>query len=735
MVTLTGTAGVGKSRLALQIGEILLDDFGDGVCFISLSSLADPALILTAVAEGLAIKESGRDLLETVSEQIKEKHLLLVMDNYEHLLGGAWVVAELLDRCRNLHMLITSQVPLHLSRENEYAVQPLMVPDPKRLPNVSILERCEAVSLFIERARAVKREFTLTGDNARAVAEICVRLDGLPLAIELAAARVKLLPPQALLRRLDSRLRLLTGGPRDLPARHQTLRAAIDWSHSMLSAEEQRLLPRISVFSVGCSVESAEAICNPGEALDILACITSLVDKSLLLQEGTEEPRLRLLETIREYAGEKLAASGEAELIAEAHARFFLALAEEAESQLSGPRQAEWVTRLDSELDNLREAMRWFLSRSRPEEELRLAVAVFLFWRIHGHWAEAQRWLTQGLGKAETIDLGLRASVLSVLGMFLWMREELEESIVVLTRAVEMASAAGDYQTRAHALNRLGVVHADQREFEQASTGFDESLRLARELGMFELQGIVLNNLGALAGNQEDVKTASRRYQEALIIYTGLEMTNSMCLTQINLGWIALREGNLEEAETWFHESLIAAEELNDGGRMVAAFDGKGRAALQSGRLDEAERYFQESLRLAKQLNAKRGIATALVNLGDVSRRTGRLDGARDTLRAGLELARELAHVEDELEALDCMTSLAYDEGRHDRAVRLKAAELAERERAHVAPDLLVARSGQALCQRLRVSLGDAAFSQAWTQGESMSLEEALAYALGAEAD
>ncbi len=735
MVTLTGSAGSGKTRLALELGEKLIDDFHDGVFLVSLSSLADPMLVPSAMAEVLGIKEEpGRDLLETIAEGINEKRLLLVMDNYEHVLSAAWVVAQLLDSCRYLHVLTTSQVPLHLTGENEYAVQPLSIPDPKNLPEPSTLARYEAVSLFTERARAASPDFVITDDNARAVAEICVRLDGLPLAIELAAARVKILPPQALLKRLNSRLRLLTGGATDRPARHQTLRAALDWSYSLLTAGEQKMLARLSVFSGGCSLESAEAVCDPDGALDILEGIASLVDKSLLRQEGKEEPRLRMLETVREYAGERLGGSGEDERIRDAHALFFIGLARIAEGELTGPLQSEWLGRLDSDLDNLREAMGWLLSRERAEEELQLAVGVLLFWRIRGHWTEAQRWLEQGLAKAESVNPGLKASALSALAMFLWMRDYREDGIAVLEEAVQMAGLAGDEQTRAQALNRLGVLHADQRGFERASASFEESLQLARELGIEELQGIVLNNLGVLASDQEDLNRASERYREALTIYTQLEMTESICVTEINLGWLALRQGDLEEAETWFHQSLRAAERVSDSLRMAAALHGQGRVALQSSRFDDAERYFQESLRLAEDLDARRSVAWALVNLGDVFSQTGRVDQARKSLRRGLQLTLDLAHVEDELDALGCMASLAYAEGRHDRAVRLKAAELAERERAHIASDLLVARSGKALCERLKASLGDRAFSEAWTKGESMNPSEALAYALSADA-
>jgi predicted ATPase len=394
LLTLTGPGGTGKTRLALQAAERAMGLFSDGVVFVSLASLTDPGLVPFTIAGILKVKErSGQPILETLIEHLRAKRLLLVLDNFEHLLPAAEVVSHLLAVCPELTILVTSRAVLHLAAEHEYPVLPLALPDPRHLPELGALSQYDAVTLFVQRAQTVTPSFAVANENAPAVAEICQRLDGLPLAIELAATRIKLFPPQALLQRLSSRLKLLTGGATDRPTRQQTLRNTLDWSYSLLSEEEQALFARLAVFAGGCSFEAAEAVCNPEGELDLLAGMASLVDRSLIRQEGEEEPRFSMLETIREYAHEKLDERGEGHTIRAAHAGYFLQLAEEAEPELTGPKQGAWLSRLDEELDNLRGALRWFLERGEVEEELRLAAALFCYWRPRGFWSEGGRWL------------------------------------------------------------------------------------------------------------------------------------------------------------------------------------------------------------------------------------------------------------------------------------------------------------------------------------------------------
>ena len=357
LLTLTGPGGTGKSRLALQSAADLIEEFEDGVFFVALATLTDHTLVTSSVAQVLGVRESGdQPLLEGIKDYLQDKRLLLVLDNFEQVLEAAPQAGEILSAAPRLKVLATSRIPLGIYGEREYAVPPLAIPDPKRLPTLEVLSQYEAVRLFIERAEATKAGFEITSENAPAVAEICARLDGLPLAIELAAARIKLLPPSSILARLTNRLKLLTGGARDLPERQRTLRGAIEWSHTLLDEGEKTLFARMAIFSGGRTLEAIEAVCDAQGDLpmDAFDSVSSLVDKSLLRQEeGPEgEPRFMMLETIHEYAREKLRESGEAEEIGHAHARHFLGLAEEAE--LTGPEQAWWLERLEAEHDNLR---------------------------------------------------------------------------------------------------------------------------------------------------------------------------------------------------------------------------------------------------------------------------------------------------------------------------------------------------------------------------------------------
>ena len=404
LVTLIGTGGVGKTRLSLQIATDLLDAFADGVYFVPLAPISDPDLVVPTIAQTLGLQETrDQSLLDLLKAYLQDKHMLLLLDNFEQVVSAAGEVAALLATCPTLKVLVTSREVLHVQAELEFAVPPLAMPDPKRLPDLVTLSQYEAVALFIERAQAARPEFQLTNANAPVVAEICARLDGLPLAIELAAARSKLLPPQALLARLGQRLQLLTSSTRDVPARQQTLRKTIQWSYDLLTAQEQHLFCRLAVFVGGCTLESVEAVSAAlGEAtLPVLDGVASLLDKNLLhhaAQEG-EELRLLMLETIREFGWEALAESGEREATQAAHAAYYLALAEEAELALGGPQQLLWLERLEREYDNLRAALHWLrlqgssagVGGEAAELALRLETALSWFWIVRGYQNDGRR--------------------------------------------------------------------------------------------------------------------------------------------------------------------------------------------------------------------------------------------------------------------------------------------------------------------------------------------------------
>jgi len=426
LLTLTGTGGIGKTRLGLQVATKLDEDFADGVSFVALAPTSNPDLVMSTIAGVLELKEAGEQpLLEQLKAFLRDKCLLLLLDNFEQVVVAAPGLSALLTDCPQLKMLVTSRAALHIQGEYEFPVPPLAVPDLKRLPSPDMLPQYAALALFIQRARAIKPDFQLTKANAGAIAEICVRLDGLPLAIELAAARIKLLPPQALLRRLSHRLEVLTGGAQDLPDRQQTLRNTLAWSYDLLTEQEQRLFRWLSIFVGGCTLEAIESVCHGAghEKIDVLDTVASLIDKSLLHQAEQEtgegdEPRLVLLETIRKYGLERLEVSGEMTLTRQTHAGYYLVLAEEAEPELDGPNQVSWLERLEREHDNLRAAMQWSLERREAghgmEMALRLGGALEPFWHVRGNWNEGQAFLERILTASEGISTFMRAKALRV---------------------------------------------------------------------------------------------------------------------------------------------------------------------------------------------------------------------------------------------------------------------------------------------------------------------------------
>jgi predicted ATPase len=415
LLTLTGMGGVDKTCLGLQIATDLLKDFADGVCFVSLAPISDPELVIPAITKTLGLSETrDQPFVERLAAHLHEKNMLLFLDNFEQVIRAAPVLTELLGRCPSLKILVTSREVLRVHSEQEIPVLPLALPDLSHLPEPKAVSQNAAVALFLQRVHSVQPDFQITTANARAIAAICTHLDGLPLALELAAARLKLLSPQALLARLEHRLQVLTWGPRDVHTRQQTLRNTLQWSYDLLDAQEQRLFRRLAVFVGGCTLEAVEAVYKAlgDEVMHVLDRVSSLFDKSLVQRKSTqrdEEPRLVMLETIREYGLECLTMSGELELTRRAHANYYLALAEEVDPKLEGPQQAVWLERLEREHVNLRAAMRWSLERGkdvqdtedRRELALRFGAVLWGFWIIHSHWSEGRTFLEQALAASE----------------------------------------------------------------------------------------------------------------------------------------------------------------------------------------------------------------------------------------------------------------------------------------------------------------------------------------------
>ena len=646
LLTLTGTGGTGKTRLALQSAAELIDEFEDGVFFVALAPISDPELVASAVAEALSVSESaGRALEANLREFLSNKELLLVLDNFEQVVDAAPLVGRLLSTCPGLEMLATSRVLLRVYGEHEYAVRPLQLPDPKDLPPIETLRQYEAIRLFTERAHAARADFALTNENAPAVAEICARLDGLPLAIELAAARTKLLSPQAICSRLGDPLSFLTGGARDLPARQRTLRGAIAWSHDLLDRGEQVLFAGLSVFSGGCALEAAETIFGAeGDSfVDVLEGLSSLLDKSLLRHEEGErgEPRFVMLETIREYARERLEVSGDAEEVRRLHAEYFLALAEQGASELWGPDEATWLGRLEIEHDNMRAALSWTLRSEEPELGVRLAGALWRFWDVRGYYGEGRRWLEEALardGRAsaararalegvgwladlqgdidravaaaeEGLSLGARAEIRAdvtasfkrILGSAAYVRGDHERAARLYDESLSLSQGARDERGVASSLLQLGNVSSDVGEYERAKKFYEEALALSRQLDDKALLGSALISVGAEFLLQGDYERGGMLNEEAAALYREQGNKGHLQYVLDNLGWAALMRGNPGQAETLFQESLALSRRLGDKLVAAEALEGLACSASTRGESERVARLFgaAEALRKA----------------------------------------------------------------------------------------------------------------------------------------
>lgn len=602
LLTLTGPGGIGKTRLALQLAAEQIESFPDGVFFVNLAPLTDPALLPSAVAQAIGVREEAeRPLTETLRAHLQGKRLLLVLDNFEQITPAAPLVAELLGGAAGLKVLVTSRIPLHLRGEQEYPVPPLALPDLHHLPPLGRLTQYAAVRLFIERAQGVKPDFAVTSENAPAVAEICVRLDGLPLAIELAAARIRILPPQAMLARLHDRLKLLTGGARDLPERHQTLRGAIEWSYDLLSEDEKRLLRRLAVFLGGRTLEAIEQVCNgegdpsagSGQGLDLLEGVSSLVDKSLLRQEENAEgePRFLMLETIHEYALEKLEESAEAEEIGRRHAEFFLALAEEAEPQLWGAAQGQWLVRLEAEHANLRAAISRTLARGEDELAGRLAGALWGFWTARDQLREGRRWYAEMLAR-EGLSPRTRAKALYGAGGLAWRQGELAVAQPLFEESLALCRELEDARGIATALSGLGILAGERDEIDRAQALYEEALARCRELGETGQVATLLNNLGTLADRRQEYARAESLYRESLGLARQAGHADGVSLALLNLAELARRQGDLPGARAHLRESLHNARDIGHVRRATGGLASLAQLLAAAGAGERAARFF-----------------------------------------------------------------------------------------------------------------------------------------------
>ena len=682
LITLTGPGGIGKTRLALEMAAGLADAYPDGVHVVSLTGLADPSLVPAAIAGVLGVREAGsRPLVESLIEHLRTKTTLLVLDNFETVLPAAADVATLLAACPNVRALVTSRETLRVGGEHRFPVPPLALPDPASVADSATAAGYEAVVLFEARARAADPDFAVADANAVAVVEACRRLDGLPLAIELAAARMNVLTPESLLARLDDRLPLLTRGPRDAPARHQTLRAAIAWSYDLLDAPTRVMFERLGVFADGCTLEAAEVVCAVGgaraaggrecPAVDVLDGLAALIDRSLLQREQQPDghPRFRMLETIREFALERLEASGGANDARGRHTAFFLALVEHAEPELTGGEQAAWLDRLERDRENLRQALHWALESTQADLGLRLGSALTRFWLVRGTIGEGRRWLKTALAAGGTPVW--RAKALHRAGDLAWSQGDHAAAGERLEECLALRRALGDRAGVAGALNSLGLVKRGRADYPAARLLHEEALALAREAGDQAEIYLALACLGAVAYQEGDYDTARARYEDALPVARAAGDQWHTAAALNGLGGVVMMQGDLDEARALHEEALTIRRGLGDRQGSARALFQLASVARRQGDLAVARDLFEQALPLYREQGDRWGAAGALVGLGRVAWTEGDLRGARGHYEEALAIARALGDRAGAAGALNCLGQLASLRGDSTRAAAL----------------------------------------------------------------
>jgi predicted ATPase len=704
LVTFTGPGGIGKTRLALQVASDLRDRFDGGVFFAQLSTITDPHLAPQVVAQACGVRPSSQApaleaLREHLTQLVRTAPALLLLDSFEHLLDAVPLVADLLKIPGPLKILVTSREPLHLYEEHEVPVSPLPRPDAVRTTALDALAHNPAVMLFVERATASKPDFTLTSENARAIAEICNRLDGLPLAIELAAARVKTLPPSAMLGRMEKRLQILTGGARDLPARQQTLRGAIAWSHDLLGEAEQRLFRRLSVFIGGSTFEASEAVADTKQDLgvDIIDGIESLVNKSLLqLSEQPDgEARLMMMETIREYGLERLIESGEDTAVRKAHAAYYLVVAEEAANALAGVDQPIWLDRLDRDRDNVRAALDWLLRTKNADWGLRLASALLRYWELRELFSEGRQRLSALLAlPGAAAPSAARAKAVFALGVLAAGQRDYGAQLPLFTESVQIYRELGDRQGTAIVLNAVALLHKDQGDLAEARRLFEESCAVWLELGDSLMRARSLSNLASIVKEQGDFDLALERHAEALVLFRQLDDKAGVAWSLRHQGDIARDRHDAALAESLYLESFAAFNELGDCWSAGSLLVDLGTLALDSGETDAGLDRFRQAAEAFRQLGGhKRGLARVL---------------------EGFALAASL-------------------EGNAQRAIRLAGAAAALRNAIGTPLTPAEQRQVTSSLERAHAALSPAVRSQAWSEGWTMTMEQAIEYGMTAE--
>ncbi len=733
LLTLTGTGGVGKTRLGLQVAAESASDFSDGIAFVPLASVHRSEQVIPLIAHTLGLRESeGHPLFEHVKAFLREKQMLLFLDNFEHLSAVAPLLGSLLLACPYLKMLVTSRTTLHIQGEYEFAVPPLALPDMQQGQSREVIIQSPAVELFVQRAQAVKSSFELTEENAVSVADICIRLDGIPLALELAAARTKILPPQVLLSRLSSRLSVLTGGGQDVSVRQKSMRDTLVWSYDLLSTAEQALFRRMAVFVHGCSLEAVEHLYTTlGESgLSVLDLVTQLVDKSLLQQHEQEEQEIRLvmLETIREFALEMLRASGEIERIQDAHAMYYTALAQQAEPELYHHLQRLWLGRLERDHDNIRAALT-FLHRHGERQKLALLVGTLgWFWYMHGFLNEGRQW-TERVSSAGTLDLprSVRSKIVSGAGVFAGFLGQGEIAFVRCQESLPLCKESGDLRNLSasvymlvHSLLAIGNAVA-ARELAE------ETLVFVRTAGDSWAVGALSCMLGSVALYEGNYTQAWQLHEEGIAIF---EEEGDLCmngLIRMMLADVAVAQGNEEEARTLIQQGREMFRQVGATWSLGNYFSFWGQIALQGGHEDRARFLLQEALQYYQHMGDQQGMMSGYALLSQIAAHEKKYDEARSFADQTIQIARSLEDRQALIACLEGLATVVAGQEKYVWAVQLwgTVERLYQSSGMHMSQS--VSESRELFVQAARTALGEQVFVEAWAEGRRMTPEQVLA--------
>jgi predicted ATPase/class 3 adenylate cyclase/Tfp pilus assembly protein PilF len=675
LLTLTGSGGTGKTRLALQVGAETLEDFPDGVWLVELAALSDPDLVAQAVATALHLRgEPGRPLSETLTDHLRDKTLLLLLDNCEHLLDSCARLANtLLTHCARVRILATSREPLGIAGESAYRIPSLSMPNPKQSLPGEDLHRYEAVQLFLERAVSQQPAFTLNERNASTVASVCRRLDGIPLAIELATARMRAMPVEQIEPRLNDRFRLLTGGSRTALPRQQTLRALMDWSYDMLNDQEKTLLHRLSVFAGGWTLEAADAVCarDEIESWELLDLLLSLSDKSLVVYEEAEgSARYRLLETLRQYALEKLAIDAGAKPIQDRHRDYFLSLAENAAPNLDGAEQGAWLEILETEHENLRAALDWCAQDAEGAEKgLRMGAALQRFWATRGYFTEGRERLSALLARPEAQQQTLvRADALHGAGLLAFYQSDYDAAQSLLEASLAIRQERGEGAGAAHSLLNLGNVAYRRGDFAAADSLYERSCAIRSELNDRQGMAAALSNRGSVASSLRDYAKARSLLEQSVAIKEELGDPRGIAIALDNLGSVATLQGDYEAARPLHERSLVLQRQLGNREGIATVLGHLASLAYWQADYSQAYTLFEQSLEIHREIGDQGGLASALANLGSVASKQGDYAAARSLHAQSLTIERRIGSPQSVAISLINLSGAAREQGEFSTA-------------------------------------------------------------------